>query len=625
MLEDVSAPWWAKKKKSDILSAVQGDYSTLQSQGTHRDAYTTYERIYRGEALNRSVTLEAELAALGQAITSYQRPTYNLLATVTDNITSRIVRNKPRAVYQVDGANWSLRRMAKAQQKWVDYVSHSGDFSKISREVVRDGVLLGVGVCKVYRKPYVDEIGVCKVHPADVFVDPIEATYGEPTRLFERRFVTKESAKVMFPKHAKAIDEAGIISSQDFSNRQEFSHTASMEMVEIVEAWKLPTWVRRGETSGDGKHVIFIDGELLFEEEWKRPDFPILTYRWQSRPSDFWHGIAVPEQILSIHLDLNFSLQMIHEAAELTPSPIILSPANAKVSRDEMSNLPAQIWEYQGSQPPVVVQNPKIQSDLLQYMQEQEARAYRRLGLDSSTPNAPSPGLETGRAVRMDFDVRSMAFTSALQNFEALYAEFARKAVAAGREIWESNKDFSVVVPKDKWTVQDIPWKDIDLDQRDASYIVKVSVGSQLSQHPAGRIDDVANLVNMGAVSEASEMRALLDLPDLEHSNDLATAAREAIESMCEDMLDEGIPHMPEPYDDLELCLSVVNAHYLRARTMKAPEDRLDLLRKFLDRTTALINQRQQAQLAAQQVPGMVPGSATPPLPNQQGALPTAI
>ena len=124
-------------------------------------------------------------------------------------------------------------------------------------------------------------------------------------------------------------------------------------------------------------------------------------------------------------------------------------------------------------------------------------------------------------------------------------------------------------------------------------------------------------------MTEQAEIRALTDLADLSHSSSKATAALDAIESMVEDMLDEGIPHFPEPYDDLDLFMSTVTAEYLKARTGGAPEDRLQLVRDSLDRCSTLIQKRDIAR-AAQQA-GLVQPGATPPAPDAQGQNPTAI
>jgi len=92
---------------------------------------------------------------------------------------------------------------------------------------------------------------------------------------------------------------------------------------------------------------------------------------------------------------------------------------------------------------------------------------------------------------------------------------------------------------------------------------------------------------------------------------------------MCEEVLDEGIEHMPESYDDLDLFMSIVGAQYLIARTQGAPENRLDIMRRALDRAAALISKR-DIQRAAQ-LAGMVPGAATPPAPDATGQNPAAV
>lgn len=611
--------WWEDSGEEDRFRAVQADYETLRDCSARQDRFATYERIYRNEDILNSDLLTAEIAARGGKQQGYSRASYNLIATATDNIVSRIIRNKPRAIYQVSGSNWSLRRTARNQQKWVDYVAHSEFFPRAARTQVRDGVLLGIGHTKVAKKPGVNEIGVWYVHPSDVFVDAYETAYGEPRRMFQRQFCSRDAALRMFPGKEELIEKSSVMSEEDFRERK--METAGMPiqaMTEIVEAWHLPTF----EGAGDGQRILFCSEGILGVEDWKRPDFPILSFQWKSRPGDHFQGIAVPDEILGIHLDLNFSLQVTYEIAEGGPGQMVFTPKGANVSKSEISNAATQVIEYSGQTPPTVVLPPKVQMDLLQLTQDQEARAYRRLGLDSPTPNEPSAGLETGRAVRMDFDARSMAFALALQNYENLYKDFGDKCVAAGKQIWEKDKNFSVVVPRNKYTVEDVNWEDVSLDPRKDSYTVKVTAGSSLSQHPAGRIDDVMNMVNMGAVTEQTEMRSLLSMEDLEHSNSMATASREAVEWMCEEMMDDGVPHTPEPYDDLDLCLSIANAHYLRARSQKAPEDRLDLLRAFLDETNLLISKRDVQRAAQEQ---QMLQSATPPAPDATGQNPSAI
>lgn len=612
--------WWEAKSDRDVFDSALADYETLRDVEARQDRFYTYERIYRNEDIDKSTTLEAELMRFGRSLDGYSRASYNLIATCNDNIVSRIVRNKPRAVYQVSDANWSLRRTAKNQQKWVDHIAHKEFFPSIGRDIVNDGCLLGVGHAKIAKKYREAAVGVWYVHPGDLFVDPVETAHSQPRRMFQRQFVSKDIAQRWFPdkKEQKALENSSVLSQSDFTERRpELSGTPILAQTEIIEAWHPPTYPG----ADDGIHIIFCSGGLLFREKWTREDFPIISYRWKRRPGDMFHGIAVPEEIMGLHIDLNFSIQMIYETAETSGGNTIVSPVSAKLSKAEFTNAPDSIWEYQGQVPPTVLQHPKVHMDLMQLANDQEARAYRRLGLDSATPNQPSAGLETGRAVRMDFDARSMSLTQALQNYENLYKDFGDKATAAGRQIWEKDKSFSVVVPRNKYSVEQMNWEDVSLNPRSDSFIIKVTAGSQLSQHPAGRIDDVNSMVTMGAVTDQAEMRDLMSLADLENSDSLATAALDAVKWMCEEMLDDGVAHKPEPYDDLDLCLSTSNAIYLRARSQKAPEDRLDLLRAFLDECNLLISTR-DIQAAAQTEGALV--GATPPSPDAAGQNPSA-
>ena len=488
----LSVLWWETDRESDVLESAKTDFDTIRTDSTWQDRYSTFEKVYRNEDIAESLILEAELNTFGVALTEYTRSSHNLIAQVTDNIVSRIVRTKPRSVYSVEMGNWSLRRNARLQQKWVDYIAQAKFFKRYARQQVLNGVLLGVGHTKVYRRHGYNDVDCMHIHPSDLFVDPTEARLGCIQRQFHRSWMSKDTAKRMFPGREDVIEKSGVMSDNDYLNRGDSytQKTPILDQVEIVEAWHLPTHPG----AGDGRHICFTDCGILFNKPWKRTDFPTMSYRWKERPGNTFRGLAVPEEIIGIHLDLNFTLQQTHEGIEVSGSPKWLVPQSAGVSRDELDDLPGGIVEYTGNVPPTLQQYQQVPFDMVQYSKEQEARAYRRLGLDSATPNAPSPGLETGRAVRMDFDARSMAFVSALQNWENLYEDFGYKALAAGKQCHDADSSFSVVVPRNKWTVQDVPWEDIEINDA-AKYTIRVQVGSQLSQHPAGRIDDAVDEV----------------------------------------------------------------------------------------------------------------------------------
>ena len=155
---------------------------------------------------------------------------------------------------------------------------------------------------------------------------------------------------------------------------------------------------------------------------------------------------------------------------------------------------------------------------------------------------------------------------------------------------------------------------------------MKIYPTSLLPTTPAAKLQKVIEMLQAGMLAQ-QEARALLDYPDLEAVNNLATAARDDIDMLLEQMLEQGIYIPPEPFSDLELSIRVMQSAYLRGKINQVPEERLDLVRRYIEDCVNLLTQMQmeaqQAQMAAQQQmqpqmqQGMVqPSGATPAAPD---------
>ena len=109
----------------------------------------------------------------------------------------------------------------------------------------------------------------------------------------------------------------------------------------------------------------------------------------------------------------------------------------------------------------------------------------------------------------------------------------------------------------------------------------------------------------------------LLELdPDLRHEIDLETAPLRYCEQKLSSMLEDGIPSRPDPLTDLKLCARVTLGVYMQAVCDEAPEDRLQMVRDWLDTIMEL-----NKDAASQQVQAIY-GGAAPPAP--PGAPPPA-
>ena len=95
-------------------------------------------------------------------------------------------------------------------------------------------------------------------------------------------------------------------------------------------------------------------------------------------------------------------------------------------------------------------------------------------------------------------------------------------------------------------------------------------------------------MAQAGLIDKA-ETRSLLDFPDIEQFNRLATAQIDEAEMLVEQILEKGIYYPPEPFSNLELHLKYFQSAYTRARTDNVSEDRLELMRLYMQECMALL------------------------------------
>jgi len=147
------------------------------------------------------------------------------------------------------------------------------------------------------------------------------------------------------------------------------------------------------------------------------------------------------------------------------------------------------------------------------------------------------------------------------------------------KDINEREGDFKVKV-KDGKFVDTIPWKDVNMDAD--KYMMELYPTSALSNTPAARLADVQDLLAAGFISKEDALK-LLDFPDLEASMNLLNSDATNLERIIETMMDKGDYFPPEPYQNLENAIRKVQQAYLMYRTQGAAEDRLELLRQYME------------------------------------------
>lgn len=537
----------------------------------------------------------------------------NVIRAVSDTILAQISKQSPRPMFLTDEGNRALRRKAQLLTRFVDGVLYQNRAHMVAPRVAMDGILFGTGLMKIYRSG--DRVKMERTFPGEVFVDPAEARDGVHSTLYQRKYIPKDVLIAAYPDAAGAIDQAKT-PSMDYVQYHDGEDLGGM--VEVVESWKLSSGHPDDDDYEPGKHAIAIQDRILEWGEWNHDRFPFVTFRW-SDPILGWWGTGVADELTGIQVEINRLLRKIQRAFHLLAVPWIMVEQGSNVQKAHISGEIGAIIPYKGT-PPIVRPNDPVSAQVFGHLNWLYTRAFDHVGVSQVMAGGEHPkGIASGIGVTAAAEVQSGRFAMRIRGYEEMFLEAARWIVELGREIADDTPGFSIVAPRDKYTVQNVPWKDVEMSEDE--YILRVFPASSLPMDPAGRLSKVIEMLNSGLV-DLVQAKSLLDFPDLASEMALDKAAADATDYIIEKILDDGTPFSPEPFMDLQLFIKRGQAHYLRAMANEsAPERHMAVLRNAIEQAEMMT----KAAMAEQQnmQAGLGAGSPLPPGPG--GAHPAAI
>ena len=627
-----SIHWWVDGVRSDekTLARLVTDFQLLITDDQRLQAYQTYASLYTNRRVELGVGILSGYNNAPWAIKrgKYSRIPYNLMKIVIDEATSRITKSQPRAKFMTVGGNRQAKAKADMMERWND-----GEVQKLRQDetfdaIAKDACQYGLGAMKHMKAYRESRLQTMRTYPGNLFVDLEETLFENPQRLHERRFVSKTMLKAMFPKFRQQIDDSDQISSQARDVTFYGDFMGAQDMVELVESWHLPSFVEgKGASakSPDGVRFLWINGAILQYSAWNRRQFPFSFFNWKRDPHNTFFGIGLAEDLLGVHVDANVTLHRVNNAIEKIANPHIVTKKGSNVSKAALGNEAGSIWEYSGNTPPTVVLPAVVPKDLLMYVQQHKEWAYQIAGMSaSSTSGGGVPAsLQTGKAVENYIAAESVPFNEQLRKFENFAKHVAENNVAVGREIFEQDPSYSVVMRGEKNTIEEIKWEDVALDPDEERYVIRVAPTSSLSETPAARLAEIKEMAAMGMISDPATMRDLYNISDVESYDDYITAAKRNVERMIDLALDRNVFSPPMPKMDLQyFIIRAAEAEQKAYAYEEVPEQNIATLRRMGRRAEELV-QRQMAQAQANAA-----GLISPTQPAQDptsGVQPNAI
>lgn len=527
-----------------------------------------------------------------------QRLRVNVVAMNVETAVAKLCKNRPAPQFLTNGADYRTRQKAQRLNLFGRGCLHQSNWYEHDPVMVRDAATFGTAHLhhRAEGKVLVDE----RCLPWEVLTDPRESRNAKPRQLIHRTYIDRGVAIERYTANADGRSKGRIIRAiegAEVARRNGFDHGLddTSDQIEIVRGWHL----RSGPEATDGWHAVVVRtgnglNGVLESEEYDVDEFPFSKLVWEPGVVGY-HGIGIGEKLTGIQFEINANLLKIQETLRIHGRTYAFIDSASGVPVSHVDNALDTVFIVDnGARPPTIVAPQIISPDLLNHVNTLIARSFNESGINemNATANVPR-GLDSGKAIREWNDTGDTRLVACGRRRESFCLDGVRRKLEVARSI----KGFSVDVPNRREVVR-IAWKDVEL--KESEYVLQVFPASMLSQTPAGRRQDVAEMQAAQWIDREKALE-LMDIPDLDDLYAKATATQRYVRAKLDEILDGEPAPAPEPRMRLDLALEIVTAVYLEESTHGAPEDVLEQLRTYQDELTKLVADARKAQQAAAQ------------------------
>jgi len=564
--------WWMADD-SALGAQIVGTINFIKNHQTTRvEMLTASTRLYGNSSAFNFIGPALSKSASSSATSTSNRISFNLCAAVIDTMASKIAKNRVVPQFITSGGVWGMQKKAENLTKFLEGCFHANDVHKKTVDMFRDCAVWGTGVVKVIRDG--DDIAVERKFPHSLLVDEIEAMQCDPRQMHELEIVDRDILLDMF-KDAdedviKTIKESSPASAVDLG-----AVGTAADVLIVSESYHL----RSGEDAEDGLHVICVGDRVIFKEKWDKDYFPYVFLKYSKRLLGFW-GQGACERLQNMQGEINRGMITIQKCHWMMAGPKIAIDMSSKIPTQHLNNDIASIIHY-ADKPPMYLTPPIIQPEVYTWVDSLIAKGFQQEGVSQLAASSMKPaGVDSGAALRTYDQIGDDRLLFIQQQVEDATLEIGTRMIDVAKEIYAEKHTFKVIFPQSKF-MESVDWKDVKM--KEDEYVLKAYPVSSLPDDPAGRLAYVQEQMQAGLISPRAG-RKLMSNPDTEMSDKLANAAEDLIDKIIEEMLDDdGEYQPPEPYYDLVLAKSIALQYYNYAALNNCPEERLELLRRFMN------------------------------------------
>ncbi|AKU93379.1 hypothetical protein AKJ09_00043 [Labilithrix luteola] len=571
--------WWAEDNEAERARIVCDVAARIwKDQEASREGMLRAARMYGSLPL---MGLSPKLYRQ-RTVSRGRRIALNVIKAVVNTYTAMVTKDKPKISFVTSGGDDALQRRAKKLEKFVDGTAYDQKLHTQAYQVVRDSALFDFGVVKFFldtTTPKQPRVGIERTLPWEWLFDDQEAADGKPPNGYHAKFVDRRAFASAVraghfgkPDAPLAAQIESLATASGFDDLGEsFEQANLVEWCVVIEGWHLAS----GEHAG--RHVIAVvgvDTPVLDEEyDWHR--FPCeLLYR--ERPIQGVHGESLADELAPIQVEISRLLLMI-QRAQMYAVGHWLVEENSRVNTNAIDDVVASIIRYAGTKPEYQTPNT-VASDVYAHLDRLWNKAFELPGVSQMTAMGQKPaGLNSGKAIETYADVSSTRFKPNYAEYQDWYMRVAEQILHHAAKIAESHPDFTVRAPGKM--MEAVKWADVHL--REEEYVLSMYPTNKLADDPAARLGQVQDMMNAGMVTP-EDGRRLLDMPDIESLNSYASASYDNTMEAARRIIEEGEYFGPVAQMNLQEAIKQMQMVFLKARFDNVPEDRLDMLDRWI-------------------------------------------
>lgn len=600
--------WWKASSQDERARQMLQSASFLKEQQQYRYRQASvYSRLYSNLPMNGWVGSNLSRLSMGSQL-PLDRPTMNVVQSCTDSLVSRLTQSRPRPVFLTDNADYRNRKTAKQMNDFVQGELFQTKSYILGRRMLLDAAVLGTGCLKVFETQEA-KVGVERVLCTELLVDQNDSMYGSPRQMYQVQLVDRSVLADTFPGCDSIITKA----EQAYPDSGGESMRTIADQVMIVEGWHLPS----SPGGNDGRHIIACTAGNILDEEWTEDKFPFVFLHYAERMLGFW-GQPLAEQLMGTQVEINKLLKTISASINLVGVPRVFIEKSSKIVSAHLNNQVGSIVTYSGIKPEYEVA-PCMPAEVYSQLQRLVDYAYQQSGISSLAAASQKPmGLDSGAALREFDDIQSDRFANLSKRYDEMYIDLAYLIIDKACEIAKRDGSYQTVFPNKDGT-REIDLPDIKILEKDP-FVLQSFDASSLPRDPSGRLQKIVEMIQSGMLSVA-EGRRLLDYPDIEQQNKLATASEERILKYLDQIVEEGEYNPPDPFMDLQKANELVTQYYNLYVASDLEEEKAQMLRDFSTQTQAMITQMSQPMMPAAPTPQAAPQPLpqSPMIPNVPG------